>query len=78
MKRLLILAALAVISSAALAQQAPASDPVTETYGQLLSEANGRLATVAKLVSELRAENAALHKQIDAAKTPDPSADKKP
>ena len=73
MKHLLV--ALVLAASPAVAQQAQTPDPVTATYMNLLTEANGRvaslsgqLAQVNQIKANLEARIGVLQKELDATK----------
>ena len=62
LKRIAILAIL--IASPALAQQAPPTDPVAASYAQLLTEANGRVATLAAQLQQATQAKATLEGRV--------------
>jgi uncharacterized coiled-coil DUF342 family protein len=79
MKRIFIIALMALLAAPAAAQQAPQDDPKITTYRNLLSEANDRVvslnATAVGLqeqIKALTAERDKLRAEIDALKAKDP------
>ena len=78
MKRLLLLSMLLTLRPAlAQSPSPPPPDPVVDSYVQLLTEANGRVAALNAKVQSDEKEIADLKKQLDAVKSP-PTASKDP